>query len=397
MKKRFFFPLLLAICGSQVSSPLFIAAQATQPMTTTTPFRLSHPGAFDGAKYQGYITSSVGGLNIDRIANDTCIGCFAVTDAIAGGVQIPPGAHTANAEGIAGYCVTEADSREKGAGNPGNTANCAGGYFHTVAKADHSGAWGLNPVVNDVPGISGHKMIGLEIDLASYAAAGPAGMDGIDVIMGAQTFPPGAAGYKLWGDGKHPVPVGFVFAQNATTTGEQLYPGCTSTGSETCGSQTIDFIGTTGHVQKQSYLYADSSGDQIVNETAQDTSLISTHGYSFQFPNSSSAATVNHKLAILSGGTAAAVATTRSTTGVVGLVLNSGGSTGKATILVMGPGTCMFDGPTTAGHYVQASQTIAGDCHDAGAARPQSNQNLGLITQSIGGEGNATVLIELTP
>jgi hypothetical protein len=151
-------------------------------------------------------------------------------------------------------------------------------------------------------------------------------------------------------------------------------------------------------VQKQSYLYADSLGDQMVNETAPNASLISTGGYSFQFRNNSSIATVNHKLAILSGGTTATVATTGSTIGVVGLVVNSAGTTGNATILVLGPGTCMFDGPTTAGHYFQASETIAGDCHDAGAARPRSNQNLGLITQSIGGaEGNATVLMELTP
>ncbi len=395
--KNQFLVLLLSVYGSQVASPLITAAQVTQPMNAATPFRISHPGAFDGKSYQGYISSSVGGLNIERMANDRCIGCTAVTDAVAGGVEIPAGARTANAEGIAGYCATNADSRNDGVGQPGHHGNCAGGYFHSVAKADHSAAWGLNPVINDVPGISGHKMVGLEIDLASYAVAGPAGFDGIDVIMGAQTFPAGAAGYKLWGDGKHPIPVGFVLAQNATVTGEQLFPGCASTGSETCGSQTIDFIGTTGRVPKQSYLYADSSGDQMVNETAPDTSLISTRGYSFQFPNSSFAATVNHKLAILSGGTTVTVATTGSTTGVIGLVVNSAGTTGKATILIMGPGTCMFDGPTTAGHYFQASEAIAGDCHDAGAIRPRSNQNLGLITQSIGGEGNATVLMELTP
>jgi len=120
-------------------------------------------------------------------------------------------------------------------------------------------------------------------------------------------------------------------------------------------------------------------------------------GYAYRVANSNWAGTGIHKLAILSNETKVTVATTGSSTGVVGLVVNSAGTTGDATILVMGPGICMFDGPTTAGHYFQASGNIAGDCHDAGPARSQSHQNLGLITQSIGGEGNATVLVELTP
>jgi hypothetical protein len=359
--------------------------------------KLTTPGEFTGSQTKQHSFVAVGGIDMAREFASTCIGCKA-EEAIAGGIEVPMGAKNAGNNGVGGYCVTHADSRHLGSGPPGEGANCVGGFFHAHAAANYSAVWGLNPVVNDVSGISGHDMQGMEIDMSSSAAAGPAVFDGIVLFMGSQKFPPAATGYVLYSDGKHPIPVGFALGQNATTTGEELFPGCADTGSETCASQTIDFIGTTSHVQKQSYLYADSLGDQMVNETAPNASLISTGGYSFQFRNNSSIATVNHKLAILSGGTTATVATTGSTIGVVGLVVNSGGTTGNATILVLGPGTCMFDGPTTAGHYFQASETIAGDCHDAGAARPRSNQNLGLITQSIGGaEGNATVLMELTP
>jgi len=391
MKQRCFF-LLLCIYGFQTGFSSISAAQVAEPAATANPLRLSTAGSFDGKAYHHYVSSSVGGLNIGAMANNTCIGCAAVTDAVAGGVEVPAGALTVNAEGIAGYCVTHADSRNK-AGAPGAIGNCAGGYFHSIAEADHSAVWGLNPVVNDIASISGHKIVGLELDLASYATAGAASFDGIEVFMGAQKFPGDAAAFKLFSDGKHPVPYGITFGRNAATTGIQLFPGCP--GGEDCGSQSIDFVGTSSQALKQSYLYADQLGDQMINETAPNTSLISTGGYSFQFPNNGGEPTANNHLAILAGNTAT-LARTDSLGGVIGLVINSGGGSGKATILVMGPGICMFDGPTAAGHYFQASESVPGACHDTGPGRPRFGQILGLITQSTGG-GGAGVLMEVAP
>jgi len=48
---------------------------------------------------------------------------------------------------------------------------------------------------------------------------------------------------------------------------------------------------------------------------------------------------------------------------------------------------CVFDGATTAGDYVQISSTVAGNCHDAGAAYPAGGQVLGrvLSTNASGG------------
>jgi hypothetical protein len=167
-------------------------------------------------------------------------------------------------------------------------------------------------------------------------------------------------------------------------------------GSPSCSSAVIQLTGQNAGKAEQTYIGADSLGDQVMNQVSTSASLVSTHGYSFPFPNNGSAPTANNRLATLSGSTAA-LAATGSTNGVIGLVINSGGSSGNATVLVMGPGICAFDGPATAGHYVQASGMVAGDCHDAGPARPRSNQTLGLITQSIGGEGNAAVLMEVAP
>ena len=64
-----------------------------------------------------------------------------------------------------------------------------------------------------------------------------------------------------------------------------------------------------------------------------------------------------------------------------------------STVNVQQSGTilCNFDGATTAPDYVQASASVAGDCHDAGAAYPTSGQVLGRILTSIGSAGPAQV------
>ena len=48
-------------------------------------------------------------------------------------------------------------------------------------------------------------------------------------------------------------------------------------------------------------------------------------------------------------------------------------------VSVYGTADCVFDGATTAGDYVQASTTVAGNCHDLGASYPATNQVLGFI------------------
>src|SRR5262249_17980460 len=57
-----------------------------------------------------------------------------------------------------------------------------------------------------------------------------------------------------------------------------------------------------------------------------------------------------------------------------------------------GTASCVFDGATTAGDYVQNSSTTAGDCHDAGASVPAGGQVLGQVL-STNGAGGAYAMI----
>jgi hypothetical protein len=70
---------------------------------------------------------------------------------------------------------------------------------------------------------------------------------------------------------------------------------------------------------------------------------------------------------------------TADTDGIIGVVSNGSGTTGNAVITYQGAAQCSFDGTATAGDYVVASTSHAGDCHDAGATRPSGLQVLGRV------------------
>ena len=95
-------------------------------------------------------------------------------------------------------------------------------------------------------------------------------------------------------------------------------------------------------------------------------------------PNSSITGTTTAYLAKLTGSHAV-TATTSDTTGILGVVLSGQGTSGNAQVAVEGQAICAFDGPTTAGDYVQTSSTTAGQCHDAGFAYPATGQVLGRV------------------
>ncbi|MBV8118370.1 MAG: hypothetical protein JO081_00335, partial [Alphaproteobacteria bacterium] len=105
-------------------------------------------------------------------------------------------------------------------------------------------------------------------------------------------------------------------------------------------------------------------------------------------PNASTTGTTLNALAKLTGAPSTAViAATTDTSGIEGIAISGAGTSGNALIARAGQASCIFDGATTAGDYVQISSTTGGDCHDAGSAYPSSGQVLGrvLSTNASGG------------
>ncbi len=104
--------------------------------------------------------------------------------------------------------------------------------------------------------------------------------------------------------------------------------------------------------------------------------------------NAATTGTLLYQLTKLTGApSTAVVAGTSDTGGIVGITVADAGTTLTAVIQTNGNASCVFDGATTAGHYVQISGTLAGDCHDSGASYPTSGQVLGrvLSTNAVAG------------
>lgn len=142
------------------------------------------------------------------------------------------------------------------------------------------------------------------------------------------------------------------------------------------------------------------SGGNLINSTATDTGSLYTIPETFdltsnaevsEIANAGSTGTTIHKLASLTGAPSTAVITTAAaTSGAVGIVVGGAGTTSNAQVAVSGQATCVYDGGTTAGDYVQISASVNGDCTDAGATLPSSGQIIGVVlsTNASGGTYN---------
>jgi hypothetical protein len=80
------------------------------------------------------------------------------------------------------------------------------------------------------------------------------------------------------------------------------------------------------------------------------------------------------------------------TGGVIGITIGGAGTTGTATIQMSGQVSCVFDGATTAGDYVQISSSIGGNCHDTGSGTfPIGGQVIGRVLTTNAAAGSYAI------
>jgi len=104
--------------------------------------------------------------------------------------------------------------------------------------------------------------------------------------------------------------------------------------------------------------------------------------------------TTQDRLAKLTGAPSTAIlAGTSDTSGILGIVVASAGTTGSAQIAIAGRYNCEFDGATTAGNYVVSSSTTAGKCADGGATPPTTRQVIGRVLSTNGASGTYEILL----
>jgi hypothetical protein len=194
--------------------------------------------------------------------------------------------------------------------------------------------------------------------------------------------------------------------------------GITISGAGTSGSATIAVLGSVNcvfdgattagdYVQISSTAAGDchDSGSaypangQVVGRVLSTNASAGTYGTDLFSPgiragthisvaNAASTGTLLNALTKLTGApSTAVVAATTDTGGVVGITIGGAGTSGNASIVTTGSVSCIFDGATTAGDYVQISASAAGDCHDAGSSYPVSGQVVGRVLGTNGSAG----------
>jgi hypothetical protein len=169
---------------------------------------------------------------------------------------------------------------------------------------------------------------------------------------------------------------GLIAINNATTGAVgaiQLANNLAGTGSlPTVVSTTI--TGATSN-----FLVKFNGSGNIVNSAVTDTGTVNTVPEIFdtttfphvtEIPNAGATGTTVNKLASLTGAPSTAIITTHAVTGSIGIVAGGAGTGGSAQIAFVGQVSCVFDGATTAGHFVTISATVDGDCTDGGTTAP---------------------------
>lgn len=142
--------------------------------TFTGPGSFTNAGVFTNTQTNEYLQSLVGTCTTAEY-NTVQTGNF-TTDAMAGCVDMPITATVHQINGIAGYVTNHVNVSQSG--------GAVGGYFQGRQLANNGSSWGINGLVQDVGGLTGHQLISNELDINVLGT--PARAWGI-LINGAST------------------------------------------------------------------------------------------------------------------------------------------------------------------------------------------------------------------
>jgi hypothetical protein len=187
------------------------------------------------------------------------------------------------------------------------------------------------------------------------------------------------------------LPIGSNIYQCGTHNDWNQVASSTSTGAAiTSNDGSVTVVGSDLSVNPA--LFASAAGNTDLSG-ANKVGLGGNGFVSVSIPNEGTTGTTLNLLAILTAATAK-VPLTSTTSGIVGVVISGAGTAGNARIATQGWANCIFDGATTANHYIGISASSAGKCTDVGAALPSTGQVLGIVTTTNGGGGTYAVLLQ---
>lgn len=188
---------------------------------------------------------------------------------ILGGVAVPAGATSVTNAGVAGFANTLCNSLSR------TVCNADGGYFEGRCLANLSACWGINPLCQDVVGLTGHHIICIEVDM--NVSGTPTFLKGVYLLGGGSgVIPATATGFEI--GTTYTLPNGFVCDRGSCTTGLVLNDALKTNPS---ASQNAAFISHDGGgVQHTSSISADSSGNLVLQPDTGKVTLPNTNSYS---------------------------------------------------------------------------------------------------------------------
>jgi len=200
----------------------------------------SNSGIFTNTQTNEYLQSLLNGCTASEY-NTVQVGNF-TTDAIAGCVAMPQTATVHQVNGIAGYVTNSVNISQSG--------GAVGGYFQGRQLANNGSSWGINGLVQDVGGLTGHQLISNEVDinimgtparawglLVSGASTGT--IPALGSAAGVEIRSPGYVGGSIlhW-------PAALNIPDGSGTLGINL--GATAATGNSVSSQPIQFQGRDG-------------------------------------------------------------------------------------------------------------------------------------------------------
>jgi len=261
---------ILLICLASlfvVADPSGSNAQVNVPL----PLAVSSTGTFTNTQANLYDTSSIGGINIATLFASS-FGGGHQTDAISGGVSVPLGATNIGNDGVAGYCTTVANSSSR------TVANCTGLFGLTGVQGNNAAGWGLNTVIFDDTGLTGHNMTGYENDMNLLGS--PAFFKGF-LLTGLNqggTLPPSATGYEI--SLPYQLQTGFICDRGSCNVGLSLSDKLNSNPSvsqpiqfESHNSSGTAFFGSIYNDTNGNLVLLPSTGTNVI-ETANGGSYV---------------------------------------------------------------------------------------------------------------------------
>lgn len=277
------------------------------------------------------------------------------------------------------------------------TSAAMGANFYLALSSDHFGTQVSPTTINAAtctPGSSCAPYGGANMYTSSHTVNGSGTLNGTDtgklIVMNcssacALTFESAPVLSDWWGVESIGTALATVSLNGKNWNAQGTAPVLNAYRDLRVSSDGSNYFGDAPLTNGANVNFTPSATGFLISSTGGGSSTLS-------IANAGTTGTTVSTLTKLTGAPSTAViAAITDTGGVIGVTTSGAGTSGSATVQLSGPTSCVFDGATTAGDYVQISTTTAGNCHDAGSSYPTTGQIIGRVLSTNASAGTYSI------